>query len=586
MVALCRSALAVALVLCGGALGSAGETDIEMVFGVKLPLRDGVKLGATVFKPREMPGPLPVVFTLTPYGADTYYPRAAYFARNGYVFALVDVRGRGNSEGEFMPFENEGRDGHDLVEVLSRHPLASGKVAMWGGSYAGFDQWTTAKELPPHLSTIVPTAAAATAVDFPFFKNISMPYLVQWATLTGGRTANFNLFGDASFWIGRYREAFRRHVAFRDLDTFLGHSSAWFQKTIQHPRPDAYWKAMNPSPEQFEKLRLPILTITGHYDDDQPGALWYYREHMKHASTEAKEKHFLVIGPWDHAGTRTPKREVGGLRFAEASLLDLNKLHKEWYDWTMKDGPRPPFLEKRVAYYVVRAEKWKFADSLEAVEKERRVFFLDSDGKANDVFRSGSLSGEKPKAASPPDRWTYDPLDLRPADLEASEIESYLTDERYVMNTFGNGVVYTTEPIAEDTEVTGFVRFTAFLKLDVPDTDLKVSLYEVQAEGGSVLLAEDQLRARYRESLEKETLVPAGQILRYDFDGFPFFSRLVKKGSRLRLFLRCPNSIFLQKNYNSGRPVAEETAADARVAHVSLYHDPAHPSALEIPVGR
>jgi putative CocE/NonD family hydrolase len=234
----------------------------------------------------------------------------------------------------------------------------------------------------------------------------------------------------------------------------------------------------------------------------------------------------------------------------------------------------------------VRAEKWKFADSLEAVEKERRVFFLDSDGKANDVFRSGSLSGEKPKAASPPDRWTYDPLDLRPADLEASEIESYLTDERYVMNTFGNGVVYTTEPIAEDTEVTGFVRFTAFLKLDVPDTDLKVSLYEVQAEGGSVLLAEDQLRARYRESLEKETLVPAGQILRYDFDGFPFFSRLVKKGSRLRLFLRCPNSIFLQKNYNSGRPVAEETAADARVAHVSLYHDPAHPSALEIPVGR
>jgi putative CocE/NonD family hydrolase len=334
-----------------------------------------------------MPEPLPVVFTLTPYNTDTYYARAAYFARNGYVFALVDVRGRGNSEGDFMPFENEGRDGHDVVEALSRHPLVSGKVAMWGGSYAGFDQWSTAKEMPAHLSTIVPAAAAAPGVDFPFFKNVSFPYLMQWATLTGGRTANFNFFGDASFWISRYQEAFRRHVSFRDLDTFLGHPSAWFQKTLKHPTPDPYWKAMRPSPDQFAALRLPILTISGHYDDDQAGALWYYREHMKHGSHAGREKHFLLLGPWDHAGTRTPKREVGGLRFGPASLLDLNQLHREWYDWTMKGGPRPAFLEKRVAYYVMRADTWKFADTLEAVEKERRRYFLDSDGKANDVFR-------------------------------------------------------------------------------------------------------------------------------------------------------------------------------------------------------
>jgi uncharacterized protein len=413
-----------------------------------------------------------------------------------------------------------------------------------------------------------------------------MPYLMQWATLTGGRTVNWNLFGDASYWIGRYQEAFRRQLAFRELDSFLGHPSAWFQKTVAHPRPDTYWKAMNPSPEQFAALRLPILTITGHYDDDQPGALWYYREHMKHGSAEAKQQHFLIVGPWDHAGTRTPLRDMGGLRFGEKSQLDLNGLHREWYDFAMKGGPRPTFLQKRVAYYVVGAEDWKFADSLEAVTGERRTLYLDSDGKADDVAHTGSLAARKPPAASPADAYTYDPKDLRPADLEASEIEKPVTDERYVRSTFGNGVLYTSEPLAEDTELSGSVRLTAFLKLDVPDTDLKASLYELPAEGGSILLTEDLVRARYRESLEKESPVPPGQVLRYEFDGFPFFSRLVRKGGRLRLFLRSPNSIFMQKNYNSGKPVAEETAADARVAHVMLYHDAAHPSALELPIGR
>ena len=574
-------------VLTASALaGTPSTPDVEMLFGVKLSMRDGVHLVATVFKPREMKAPLPVVFTLTPYNGDTYYARAAYFARHGYVFALVDVRGRGNSEGEFMPFENEARDGHDAVEALARLPLSNGKVAMWGGSYAGFDQWSTAKELPEHLSTIVPAAAAAGGVDFPFFKNVSMPYLMQWATLTGGRTVNWNLFGDASFWISRYQEAFRRQLAFRELDGFVGHPSPWFQKTVAHPRPDAYWKAMNPTPEQFAALRLPILTITGHYDDDQPGALWYYRQHMQYGSADARQNHFLILGPWDHAGTRTPLRDVGGLRFGEKSLLDLNALHTEWYDFATKGGPRPGFLQKRVAYYVVGAEEWKLADSLEAVTAERRTLFLDSDGKADDVTRTGRLSARKPAAASPADAYSYDPKDLRPADLEASEIEKPLTDERYVRNTFGNGVLYTSEPFAEDTELSGSVRLTAFLKLDVPDTDFKASLYELPAEGGSVLLTEDMVRARYRESLEKETLVPPGQVLRYEFDGFPFFSRLVRRGSRLRLFLRSPNSIYLQKNYNSGKPVAEETAADARVAHVTLYHDAAHPSALELPIGR
>ena len=115
-------------------------------------MRDKVELNATLYLPKTpdgSPPKTPVIFTLTPYISDTYHARGAYFASHGYVFALVDVRGRGNSGGEFEPFANEPRDGHDVVEWLAKQPFCDGKVAMWGGSYAGFDQWATAKEFPP-----------------------------------------------------------------------------------------------------------------------------------------------------------------------------------------------------------------------------------------------------------------------------------------------------------------------------------------------------------------------------------------------------------------------------------------------------
>jgi len=572
-----------AATLAAESSGAGPAPEIDLLWAVKIPMRDGVRLNATVFKPKAQQDRLPVIFTLTPYNGDTYYPRARYFAQNGYVYALVDVRGRGNSEGEFLPFENEGRDGHDVVEWLAGQPWCNGKVAMWGGSYAGYDQWATLQNFPPHLATIVPAAAAAMGVDFPAQNNVRTPYLMQWATYTSGVTPQPNLFGDAAFWISKFRELYLSQRPFRDFDRMVGNPSSWFQRVLQHPQVDGLWKSLRPSAADYARISIPVLTITGHYDDDQYGAMHYYRRHMEHGTAEAKQRHFLVVGPWDHAGTRTPNRDVGGLTFGPASLLDLNALHKAWYDWTMKGGPKPEFLRDRIAYYVVPSDEWKYAGVLAEVAKETRTLYLGSDGSAADVFHSGSLSPVKPGTSSP-DRYTYDPRDTRPAALETEEIKSYLTDQRYVLSTFGNGVVYTSEPFAEPAELTGYVRFSAWIALDVPDTDFRVSLYEVLADGTSVLLAEDVKRARHRTSLETETLVPSGAVLRYDFDQFPFFSRRVAQGSRLRLFLRCPNSIYLEKNYNGGGVVAEETAKDARTAHVAVHHDAKYPSALTLPI--
>jgi putative CocE/NonD family hydrolase len=557
------------------------EKSVDFAWALRIPMRDGVRLNATLYKPKKA-DPTPVIFTLTPYIGDTYHSRALYFAQNGYSFALVDCRGRGNSEGEFEPDVNEEHDGHDVVEWLATQPWCNGSVTMWGGSYAGFNQWMTLKAFPPHLKTIVPTAAAHSGVDVPAFKNIFPSYLMRWLTFISGVTGNSNLFGEESFWIEKYREMYLNHRPFKELDQIVGNRSKHFQTYLQHPAQDAYSDRMTLSSPDYDRINIPILTITGHYDDDQPGAMHYYRRHM-HSSSPAANQHYLVIGPWDHAGTRTPSKEFAGLTFGEASLLDMNKLHKEWYDWTLKKGPQPEFLKKRVAYYVMGAEEWKYSDTLESISNKTMKLYLTSvDSQANDVFNSGTLNSASPSTAQP-DRYVYDPLDIRPAELEREEIKDYRTDQRYALNLFGNGLVYHSPPFDVDTEITGCLKLAVWIALDVPDTDFQVTISEILSNGKSILLTQDLLRARYRESLRQEKLIVPGKINRYEFNGFMFFSRRIARNSRLRLILSSPNSIYIQKNYNSGGVIAEESSQDARVAHVALYHDGDHPSYLELP---
>ena len=574
---------------------SPSQADYEFRWGVKIPMRDKVELNATLYLPKTPDGSLsktPVIFTLTPYISDSYHARGAYFASHGYAFALVDVRGRGNSGGEFEPFVNDPRDGHDLVEWFAEQPFCDGKVAMWGGSYAGFDQWAAAKELPPHLATIVPAAAAHPGLDYPSTQNVGLTYDMQWYTFTSGRTGQQNLFGDQKFWQTKFLDAYKKHVPFKSLDSFVGNPSVNFQRVVKHPTVDAYYDAMVPTREQFQKITIPVLTITAQYDGDELGALGYYRDHLANTTPEARAKHFLVIGPWDHAGTRTPTDEVAGIKFGPGAVVDLNDLHRQWYDWTMKSGPRPEFLKNQVAYYLLAAGnsgangEWKYADNFETLVANPKIFYLDSkNGDANGVFRSGSLIEKQPSEGL--DTFIYDPLDTtrgeRVDGIEPKEKTAGI-DQTYPLSIANDGLVYHTDALPNETSFIGCPAVTLWVSIDTPDVDLSAHLYEIQPDGTSIVLWSDTRRLRYRDSLREAKLVKPGEIVRCDFNPGLFVARHLMKGSRLRLVVSSPNSIHFQKNYCSGGVVAEETAKDARTCHVQVYHDATHPSTIQLPL--
>jgi uncharacterized protein len=571
------------------------SADYDLHWAIKIPMRDKVELNATLYLPKgseTAPARGPVIFTLTPYISDSYHARAAYFASHGYAFALVDVRGRGNSGGEFEPFAQEPRDGHDVVEWLAQQPFCDGKVTMWGGSYAGFDQWATAKEFPPHLATIVPAAAAHPPLDYPSYLNVGENYDVQWFTFTSGRAGQGNLFGDSKFWRTKFLDAYKKHIPFKSLDSFVGNPSVNFQRILKHPTADAYYDAMAPTREQYQKIALPILTITGQYDGDELGALTFYRDHLANASPEARAKHFLIIGPWDHAGTRTPTDESGGVKFGPGAIVDLNDLHRRWYDWTLKNSAKPEFLKDQVAYYLLAPGnsgangEWKYAPSLESLTANPRSFYLDSkNGDANGVFRSGMLTGAQPKEGA--DRFTYDPLDTQRGEnvegVEPNEKTAGL-DQRFALSIGPDGLVYHTDALPKETPLVGCPQVTLWVSIDTPDTDLSADLYEIQPDGTSIALWADIRRLRYRESLREGKLVKPGEIVKCDFNPGLFVARKLMKGSRLRLVISSSNSIFWQKNYNSGGVVADETAKDAHTAHVQIYHDATHASAVQLPL--
>jgi putative CocE/NonD family hydrolase len=569
--------------------------DYDIRWGVKSPMRDEVELNATLYLPKTPDGSspkTPVIFTLTPYISDSYHARGAYFASHGYVFALVDVRGRGNSGGEFEPFVNDPRDGHDLVEWFAKQPYCDGKVGMWGGSYAGFDQWATAKEFPPHLATIVPAAAAHPGLDYPSPQNVGITYDVQWYTLTSGRTGQQNLFADQKFWRTKFLDAYKKHIPFKSLDSFVGNPSVNFQRVVKHPAVDAYYDAMVPTREQLQKITTPVLTITAQYDGDELGALSYYRDHLANTSSEVRAKHFLVIGPWDHAGTRTPTDEVGGVKFGPAAVIDLNDLHRQWYDWTMKNGPRPEFLKNQVAYYVFPPGnsgangEWKYADNFEALVANPKTFYLDSkNGDANGVFRSGSLAEKQPTDGS--DAFIYDPLDTTRGEIVDGTDPKEKTagiDQTYALSIGKDGLVYHTEPLPNETPLVGCPAMTLWVSIDTPDVDLSAHLYEIQPDGTSIVLWSDTRRLRYRDSLREAKLVKPGEIVRCDFNPGLFVARRLMKGSRFRLVVSSPNSTQWQKNYCSGGVVAEETAKDARTCHMQVYHDATHSSTIQLPL--
>lgn len=528
-----------------------------MYTGFEVPVRDGAVLRGLRYAPQATPAP--AVLSMGPYGADRLHADGQYFAGRGLHFVSLDVRGRGDSDGTFVPFACDGDDGHDAVEWIAAQPWCSGEVVLYGGSYLGFVQWAIADRRPPALRAIAPVAAVRPGVDFPMVRNVPSPYAVRWLSLTDGRRTNLGPFGDDQLW----RDAIRRLVAegrpYRDLDLVaVGRRLPVFQEWLDHPDLDGYWTGL--APRRFEEITVPVLTITGQYDDDQLGALSYHDDHL--AAAGAAARHDVVIGPWDHAGTRTATAAFGGLSFGPASRVDLRALHADWYLWALGRGARPGFLRQRVTYYQAGADRWRGAPDVPDDPHPLRLY----------PAPDGTLAARRPAAAEPVEL-SLDPLDTG-ADREAPG-----EGELYTAGWPGTALAHQSAPLPEPLEVTGRFRASLTLASELPDFDVLVQVYRIRPGGATVLLAETLLRARYHRGLATPSAWPAGTEVPVELT-LPFVSLRTDPGDRLALVLRAPHRR-RHTNMQAGGIATDESAKDAVAGTVRLISGPSH---LSVPL--
>jgi hypothetical protein len=272
------------------------------------------------------------------------------------------------------------------------------------------------------------------------------------------------------------------------------------------------------------------------------------------------------------------------LKFGAKAVIDMNEIQLNWFNWTLKGRSQPKFLKDRVNYFVMGENKWDYTENLDEISNDSLTLYFSSDGMANDIFHSGCLD-KSPFSDQKPDIFIYDPLDT-------TYFSSYLKDgpwadmclyknlEAYKKNQ----LIYHSAPLPEDLLIAGQINFSAYIEMDVIDTDFEYLIYEVKPDGSEIFLTTEFLRARYRNSLSKEALVTPGKIHKYNFTSSFFLVRKLQKGSRIRFIFRALNNPLWQKNFNSGGKVEEETAEVAKIATIKLYHDKEHPSFIEIPI--
>ncbi|MEM6378660.1 MAG: CocE/NonD family hydrolase [Bacteroidota bacterium] len=558
----------------------AQEVDIKLY--QKIPMRDGVKLSANIYLPDEDEVSYPVILIYTPYVNDEAVERGMYFAKEGFVFISLDLRGRGNSEGEYRPFEKDGIDGYDAIQWISQQPWCNGNIGMMGGSYRGMVQWMTLKNKPEALKTIVPTASVGPGIDFPKADGIFGNYALQWLNFTGGTSRNDNLFANGAFWSNKATKKFKEFMPFKDWDILaLDERNPNFQTWISHPDFDAYWQKFYPRPEDYQAFDLPILSITGYFDGDQPGAMTYYEDHMKYGNPSGKAKHYLIFGPWSHAGTRNPVTELGGLSFGSDSKLDMKQLHLDWFNWTLKDGEKPAFLEDRVGYYMMDQNQWKYSSQFEGLSNDTLTYYLSSpNSDAQLLINPGQLSTQKSKA-SETDLIVNDPLDT-------TDVNFYSGTDFYMAPLpieEKARTLYISKPLDAATPIVGRFEVGLYLSLNVPDTDMELMLYAINEVGETKYIGSDRLRLRYRDGLSQPNFVEPGKVFLCKFDT-PYITAMeVEKGSRFVLTVKGVNSPYLQKNYNAGKDVSLETDKDASIAKISIHYASNYPSYIKIPVG-
>ena len=542
---------------------------VRIEFNQKIRLRDGVELAADVYRP-DMTGKFPCILNRTPYlksgqGALTF---GKFFASHGYAFVAVDVRGRGDSPGNFVPYRQEGKDGYDGVEWCATQPWSTGKVGTIGGSYNGKTQWLTAIEEPPHLTTMIAIVSPSDPfVEFPTGEPI--PLDASWYYITSGHVLQ-NM--EAVDWAG-----LNWHLPLLTMDDAIGRAMPEWRELFNHTHLDSYWE-LERYQNKFDRVQVPVLHISGWYDDEQVGTPLNFIGMTTKGASAIRKSQKLLMGPWPHAVNS--KDKFGEVDFGPGGIINLNQTMLRWFDAWLKGNDNGVKSEAPVRIFVMGSNQWVDEQEWPIARTRYTDFYLHGDGPANSLYGSGTLSMDKPQSEKS-DHYTYDPESPVPFLTDPSFEQIGGPDDYRPVERRDDVLVYTSDAVTQDTEVCGPIKVTLYAASSAVDTDYTAKLIDVWPNGFAERLSDGIVRARFRNGMEKEELIQPGTIYEYHIDAWNT-CQMYKVGHRIRVEISSSAFPKYPRNLNTGEPLGRTTKT--QIAQQIIYHDAQHPSRVTLPI--
>ncbi len=548
---------------------------------------DGAQLALLVVRSKKHTQPLPTILQHTIYARDSDYRRALLAASHGYVGVVSYTRGKAWSTSEVVPYEHEVEDVNRVIDWISKQPWSNGDVGMQGGSYNGFTQWAATKNLHPSLKTIVPSASASPGIGEPSENGVYMSFLYPWFPyVSNHKMLDEENYNDHQRWNNLKQNYYQRGVAYRSLDSLDGQPNPYFNKQLSHPTYDEYWQKMMPYKNDFSKINIPILSTSGYYDGGQIGVLHYLREHSIYNNNP---NHYLVIGPYGHLGSQyVPDTIIGNYKIDSIARISITALSFEWYDYILKNGPKPPFLKDKINIQVMGSNRWKHVAKLEDISNDTLKFYLDNT-LSNVLFDSKYGSGNNGNkyhfamADNPPTMDGYIRQEVDFTDRSMTGENNYWNPD-IVSDSLplSNGFSFITEPFKEDVEFNGSYFGELKLSINKRDVDCSMVMYENTPDGRYFKLTQQFIgRASLSKDREKRQLLTPHEVESFPFTNVRMTSKLLKKGSRLILVLNVNKHPHEQVNYGTGRDVSNETIKDATEPLQVKWHNSSY---IHIPI--
>ena len=567
--------------------------DIIEEENVPIRMRDGTLLRADIYRP-DAPGQFPGLLFRTPYdkrrsdyGRETYIPIGREAANRGYAVVMQDVRGRFESGGEFYPFFShdqvvDAEDGFDTVEWIASLPFCDGKVGTFGDSYGAWTQWELARLRPPHLVTMLPSGMPATALDYPILRVRRVLWLIyrmapETRRRSGALSAGPQTAHEAySIWEPIERDKWLWFLPWKDLPSDAsGQLSHYFREFLDR-MPVDYLSQQR----QHSQIVTPALHLTGWFDISVSGSIQHYTGMINNGKSEhARKNQRLVVGPWAHMDPYYDlPRRTGDLDFGVEASVDYVSLLIRWCDHWLKAIDNGSLDEPPIKLFIMGENIWRFENEWPLARTEYTDFYLSSGGAANTPDGDGSLTATPPDDEAT-DTYVYDPRD--PVMSTLSKGAYFEPRDQKSLAYRSDVLVYVTEPMSQDVEVTGRIIVKLWAASTAVDVDFTAKLVDVYPDGVAIGLCSGIVRARYRESIEVPTLIVPGEVYQYTIQLEPT-ANVFMAGHRIRLDISSSDFPNYDRNHNTGEDCYENTHLLA--AKQTIFHNAAYPSIITLPI--